>query len=121
VADETTRCWCTTAEGLLRATIPYVVRSFNDNLDDAKKLFADHGITDVVAALQPFHEGETVTGQEQNAARRLAAGLTTQADADALIVELGERDVARALLMLRDLVQRLTCATDSADDDAPLC
>jgi hypothetical protein len=106
VTDETLPCWCASVGGLLRATIPYVVRSFNESLDESRRLFADHGIADVGAALQPFHEGETVTGQEQIAARRIAAGVTTPADVDKLIVELDAIAVARALLMLRELIQR---------------
>lgn len=61
MADETMRsCWCGDAQGLLRAFVPYGIRSFNGNLDDSKRLFADQGITDVGTALQPFHEGEIV-------------------------------------------------------------
>ncbi len=106
-ADET-MCWCASAEGLLRALIPYAIRSFNDDADDARRLFADHGIVDVGAALQPFHDGAIIIVEaEREAARRIVAGVTTQADADKLIVELGAIIVTRALLMLRTLIQRL--------------
>ena len=42
-------------------------------------------------------------------------------DVNGLIDELGAIIVARALLMLRDLIQRLTRATGSADPMSPLC
>ena len=84
-ADET-MCWCASAEGLLRALIPYAIRSFNDDADDARRLFADHGIVDVGAALS-FHDGAIIIVEaEREAARRIVAGVTTQADADKLIV-----------------------------------
>jgi hypothetical protein len=60
-----------------------------------------------------------VSDAEREAARRIAAGVTTQSDADKLIDELGAIAVARGLLMLRTLIHRLTRAGDSAD--APLC
>ena len=116
---ETMRCWCGDAQGLLRALVPYAIRSFNESLDESRRLFADHGIADVGAALQPFHEGETVADSEQNAARRIVAGVTTPADVDKLIVELGAVVVARAVLMLRDLIQRLRVHGDSAS--VPSC
>jgi hypothetical protein len=119
VTDETeAACWCTSPSGLLRALLPYGIRSFNQNIEQSRQLFADHGIADVGLALEPFHEGETVTGQEQIAARRIAAGLTAQS-VDELIVELGAIAVTRALLMLRTLIQRLNAHGDSAD--APAC
>lgn len=99
-------CWCKSASGLLRATLPYAISSFNQNIEQSRKLFADHGISDVGLALQPFHDGETVTAQEQIAACRIAAGVTAQS-VDALCVELGAISVARALLLLRELIQRL--------------
>jgi hypothetical protein len=120
VANETC-CWCGDAQGLLRALVPYAIRSFNESLDASIRLFADQGIADVGAALMPFHDGEAVADLEQIAARRIATGIATQADADKLIDELGAIVVARALLMLRDLIQRLNAHGDSADDDAPLC
>ncbi len=116
---ETETCWCTSAEGLLRAVLPYAIRSFNENIDEARNLFADRGIADVSAALQPFHEGETVSGQEQVAARRIAIGVTAPAEVDKLIVELGAITVARALLLLRDLIQQLNAHGDATD--APAC
>ena len=127
VTDETMRCWCGDAQGLLRALVPYAIRSFNESLDESKRLFADHGIADVGLALQPFHEGETVTGQEQIAARRIAAGVAAQS-VDELIVELDAIAVTRGLLMLRDLIQRLNAHggssphTEDLDSaEAPLC
>jgi len=109
-ANETTRpCWCGDVHGLLSAMLPYAIRSFNESLDDARKLFADRFIADVGYALQPFHAGETVADSEREAARRLVTGVTAM-DADKLIVELGAIAVTRALLMLRTLIQRLTRA-----------
>jgi hypothetical protein len=122
VADETIRCWCTSAEGLLRAMLPYGIRSFNAGLDDSRRLFADHGIGDVGLALVAFHAGETVADAERIAARGIAAGLTTPADVDKLIVELGAIAVTRALLLVRDLIQRLNAHGQSDDSvEAPLC
>lgn len=104
---ETMRCWCKSASGLLRAMLPYAIRSFNQSLDDSRKLFADQGIADVGIALQPFHDGEIVAEVESECARRIVAGVTAP-DADKLIVELGATSVTRGLLMLRTLIQRLT-------------
>jgi hypothetical protein len=106
MADETMRCWRRDAPGLLRATLPFAISSFNRNIEQSRKLFTGRLITDVGAALEPFHEGETVTGQEQIAACRIVAGVTAQS-VDALCVELGAISVARALLLLRELIQRL--------------
>jgi hypothetical protein len=117
VAEETA-CWCGDAQGLLRAVLPYGIRSFNAGLDESRKLFADHEIADVGAALQPFRDGESVAEVERECARLLVAGVT-MLDADKLIVELGAIAVARALLMLRTLIQRLTRASDSAS--VPSC
>lgn len=105
MADETTACWCASAEGLLRAIIPYGIRSFNQSLDESKRLFADHLIADVGLALEPFHDGEIVSDAEREAARRIAAGLKLD-DVNKLVDELGAIVVARGLLMLRDLMQR---------------
>jgi hypothetical protein len=115
---ETACCWCASAEGLLRAMLPYAIRSFNQNIEQSRRLFADHGIGDVGAALQPFHDGESVAEVERECARRLVAGVTTQS-VDKLIDELGAITVARALLLLRELIQRLKAHGDSAD--APAC
>lgn len=120
MTDETTRpCWCTSAEGLLVACVPYLVRSFNADLDATRQLFADQGIIDVGLALVAFHDGEIVAEAERECARRIAAGVTAPADVDKLIVESGAIIVARALLLVRELIQRLTRASDSAD--APAC
>jgi hypothetical protein len=120
VTDETeTCCWCTSAEGLLRALLPYGVASFNRDIEQSKKLFADHLITDVGYALEPFHAGEAVSDAEREAARRVAVGLTMD-DVSGLCSELGTITVARAILMLRDLIQRLN-ARDGDSADAPAC
>jgi hypothetical protein len=112
VTDETETCWCSDAQGLLRAMIPYAIRSFNDSLDESKKLFADKLITDVGYALQPAHAGDIVAEQERTAARGLVAGVRMD-DVNKLIDELGAIAVARALLMLRDLIQRLSAQAKS--------
>lgn len=106
VTDETGTCWCTSAEGLLRAMLPYAIRSFNTGLDESKKLLADHLITDVGHALQPAHAGDIVAEQERTATRRLVAGVRMD-DVNELCDELGAIAVARALLLLRELIQRL--------------
>lgn len=105
MADETMRCWCTSAEGLLRAIIPYGIRSFNESLDESRRLFADKLITDAGYALQPAHAGDIVAEQEREAARRIVAGVGMD-DVSKLVDELGAITVARALLMLRELIQR---------------
>lgn len=51
--------------------------------------------------------GEAVSDAERDAARRIAAGVEMD-DVNGLIDELGAVVVARGLLMLRDLIQRLT-------------
>jgi hypothetical protein len=106
VADETLRCWCTTAEGLLRAMLPYAIRSFNASIAESRRLFADRLIADVGLALVAFHAGEIVSDAEREAARRIAAGLKMD-DVTGLVDELGAVAVTRGLLVLRDLIQRL--------------
>ena len=118
MTDETTRpCWCASAEGLLRACIPYLVASYNASIAESRKLFADKLITDVGYSLQPFHDGEIVLEQEREAARRVAAGVEMD-DVNGLVDELGAIVVARALLLLRELIQRLNAHGDSADSPA---
>jgi hypothetical protein len=73
-------------------------------------------------ALVAFHDGETVADSERIAARRLVAGVRMD-DVNKLIDELGAIVVARALLLLRELIQRLNARGDQtrhcADGKAP--
>jgi hypothetical protein len=85
--------------------LPYAIRSFNASLDESRRLFADHLITDAGHALQPAHAGEIVSDAELIAARRIAAGLKMD-DVTGLVDELGAIACARAILALRDLIQR---------------
>jgi hypothetical protein len=101
-----TACWCTSASGLLKALVPYAIGSYNASIAESRKLFADKLITDVGYALQPAHAGEIVTEQERIAARRIAAGLKMD-DVNGLVDELGAIACARAILALRELIQRL--------------
>lgn len=104
---ETAACWCTSPSGLLVALVPYAIASYNANIAESRKLFADKLITDVGLALQPFHDGESVADLERIAARRVMAGVKLE-DVNKLADELGAIAVARGLLMLRELIQRLS-------------